>query len=70
MILPASNSTGSACKTSLTFAEGAGIPITTTMLGKSVVSETHPLFVGLYGAMGREEVTSIEKRLPDHARRS
>lgn len=42
----------------LTFAEGAGIPITTTMLGKSVVSETHPLFAGLYeGAMGREEVT-------------
>ena len=30
------------------------------MLGKSVVSETHPLFVGLYeGAMGREEVTQF-----------
>ena len=28
------------------------------MLGKSVISEVHPLFVGLYeGAMGREEVT-------------
>ena len=39
-------------------AEGAGIPITATMLGKSVVSERHPLFVGIYeGALGREEVT-------------
>lgn len=42
----------------LAFAEGAGIPIATTMLGKSVISEVHPLHVGLYeGAMGREEVT-------------
>jgi indolepyruvate decarboxylase len=39
-------------------AEQAGIPIAATILGKSVVDETHPLFVGLYeGAMGREEVT-------------
>src|SRR3990172_2176220 len=38
-------------------AEGAGLPITTTLLGKSVVSEKHPLYVGVYeGAMGREEV--------------
>jgi indolepyruvate decarboxylase len=43
----------------LRLAEQAGIPIATTILGKSVVNETHPLFVGLYeGAMGREEVTS------------
>jgi len=42
----------------LALAEGAGIPITTTLLGKSVISENHPLFVGIYeGAMGREEVT-------------
>jgi len=42
----------------LALAEGAGIPITTTLLGKSVISERHPLFAGLYeGAMGREEVT-------------
>ena len=42
----------------LALAEGAGIPITTTILGKSVISERHPLFAGLYeGAMGREEVT-------------
>ena len=31
-----------------------------TILGKSVVSERHPLFVGMYeGAMGREEVTQF-----------
>ncbi len=42
----------------LALAEGAGIPIVTTILGKSVISERHPLFAGLYeGAMGREEVT-------------
>jgi indolepyruvate decarboxylase len=42
----------------LTFAERAGIPITTTMLGKSVVSERHPLFAGIYeGALGHESVT-------------
>ena len=44
----------------LAFAEGAGIPLTTTVLGKSVVSEVHPQFVGIYeGAMGREEVTQF-----------
>ena len=42
----------------LKLAERAGIPIATTILGKSVISERHPLFAGLYeGAMGREEVT-------------
>jgi len=44
----------------LELAERTGIPITATMLGKSVVSETHPLFAGIYeGAMGREEVTQL-----------
>ncbi len=44
----------------LQFAEGAGIPITATMLGKSVIGERHPLFVGIYeGALGREEVTQF-----------
>lgn len=43
----------------LALAEGANLPIATTLLGKSVISEAHPLFVGLYeGAMGREEVTA------------
>ncbi len=41
----------------IALAEGAGLPIATTILGKSVISEGHPLFVGVYeGAMGREEV--------------
>ena len=44
----------------LALAEGSQIAITTTMLGKSVISETHPLFVGLYeGAMGNSEVTQF-----------
>lgn len=44
----------------LRLAEAAEIPIATTMLGKSVVSERHPLFVGLYeGAIGDPEVTQF-----------
>lgn len=44
----------------LALAEGSQIGLTTTMLGKSVISETHPLFVGLYeGAMGNSEVTQF-----------
>ena len=42
----------------LQLAEAAGLPIATTILGKSVIPESHPLFVGIYeGAMGRDEVT-------------
>src|SRR3954468_7308 len=38
-------------------AEKTGIPVAATILGKSVISERHPLFAGIYeGAMGREEV--------------
>jgi indolepyruvate decarboxylase len=41
-------------------AEVSGIPIAATMLAKSVISEVHPLYVGLYeGAMGRQEVTAF-----------
>lgn len=41
----------------LKFAEQNNIPICATLLGKSVVSERHPLYMGIYeGAMGREEV--------------
>ncbi|HEX4146277.1 MAG TPA: thiamine pyrophosphate-dependent enzyme [Pirellulales bacterium] len=44
----------------LALAEGSQIPITTTMLGKSIIPETHPLFVGLYeGAMGNDVVTEF-----------
>ena len=43
----------------LSLAETMGVPIATTILGKSVIGETHPLFAGIYeGAMGREEVTA------------
>jgi indolepyruvate decarboxylase len=39
-------------------AEASGIPMAATILGKGVVAETHPLYMGLYGgALGREEVT-------------
>src|SRR5262245_51655125 len=42
----------------LALAEGAGLPVASTILGKSVVSEAHPLFVGVYeGALGHEAVT-------------
>ena len=44
----------------LKFSQGANIPIAATMLGKSVVSEHHPMFVGLYeGALGDQEVTKF-----------
>ncbi|HZN35355.1 MAG TPA: thiamine pyrophosphate-binding protein, partial [Pirellulaceae bacterium] len=42
----------------LALAERHQIPIAATILGKSVVPEKHPLYIGLYeGAMGRAEVT-------------
>jgi indolepyruvate decarboxylase len=41
----------------IALAVGAGLPIASTILGKSVFPEGHPLFVGVYeGAMGRAEV--------------
>jgi len=42
----------------LALAEKHQLPIAATILGKSVVPEKHPLYIGLYeGAMGRAEVT-------------
>jgi indolepyruvate decarboxylase len=44
----------------LALAESSQIAIAATIMGKSVVSEVHPLYVGLYeGAMGRDEVTQF-----------
>jgi len=41
----------------LRLAERGNIPIASTILGKSVIGEEHPLYLGVYeGAMGREEV--------------
>jgi indolepyruvate decarboxylase len=43
----------------LALAEAANLPIASTLLGKSVVPESHPLFIGVYeGAMGRAEVAA------------
>ena len=42
----------------IALAEKLKIPMAATLLGKSVVPEMHPLYIGLYeGAMGRDEVT-------------
>ena len=41
-------------------AEQMKTPIAATLLGKSVIPEKHPLYIGLYeGAMGRAEVTRL-----------
>jgi indolepyruvate decarboxylase len=42
----------------LKLAESSGLPMAATMLGKGVVAETHPQYMGLYeGALGPEDVT-------------
>ncbi len=44
----------------LSFAEATKIPIAATMLGKSVIGERHPLYIGLYeGGLGDPRVTDF-----------
>jgi indolepyruvate decarboxylase len=45
------------------FIEQCGYPVATTLLGKSIISERHPQFIGIYeGAMGKEDVRrTVEK---------
>jgi len=44
----------------VSFAEQTNIPIAATILGKSVISERHPLYIGLYeGEMGSPDVTAF-----------
>jgi TPP-dependent 2-oxoacid decarboxylase len=41
----------------LTLVEKTNIPVAATIMGKSVIGESHPAYLGVYeGAMGREEV--------------
>ena len=41
----------------LELVENTGIPVAATMLGKSVIGEQHPLYLGVYeGALGRDDV--------------
>jgi indolepyruvate decarboxylase len=47
----------------LRFVEESGYPIAATLLGKSIVSERHPQYLGVYeGAMGREDVRRTVER--------
>ncbi len=44
----------------LSLAEEKQIPVAVTLLGKSVMPEGHPLYLGIYGgAMGRAEITTL-----------
>ena len=44
-------------RTLLKLVEKLGCPVAATLLGKSVINENHPQYIGIYeGAMGREDV--------------
>ncbi len=43
--------------------EHMNVPVATTLMGKSVIREDHPLYIGLYGGLvGREEVLEFVNR--------
>ncbi len=43
----------------MAFAQRLGIPVTTTLLSKSAIDETHPQFMGVFaGKMSRDEISS------------
>src|SRR5882762_6309739 len=47
----------------LKLAEKTNIPVAATIMGKSVIGEQHPFYMGVYeGAMGREEVRQYVER--------
>jgi TPP-dependent 2-oxoacid decarboxylase len=47
----------------LKFAQRANIPVAATLLGKSVIGEQYPFYLGIYeGAMGREDVRQYVER--------
>ena len=47
----------------LDLVEKTGLPVAATLLGKSVISERHPRYLGIYeGAMGREDVRLAVER--------
>jgi len=47
----------------LQFAQKTNIPVAATVMGKSVIGEQHPLYLGIYeGAMGREDVRQFVER--------
>jgi len=50
-------------KAFLDLAERTGYPIAATLLGKSIIRESHPQYLGIYeGAMGREDVQKVVER--------
>ncbi|MDD2709209.1 MAG: thiamine pyrophosphate-binding protein [Verrucomicrobiae bacterium] len=51
------------CRELRLLTDRTGIPVAATLLGKSVISERHPRYIGIYeGAMGRPEVQQFVEK--------